>query len=327
MEPLSFRTEIHPMKYTFKINHTHKLLFIGSCFADNLSKKLNQHKFNTLNNPFGVLFNPASIAHRINDILFKKNYDENDLTYYNEEWISFKHHGSFSNPDKQKCLHQINSKLKESKIFIKNVDFVFITLGTSIAYQLKSSKEIVSNCHKFPASHFVKVFLSADESLKLLYDCIINVNKINPNVKIIFTLSPIRYIKDDFIENSLSKAHLRIAIHELTKKFSSVFYFPAFEILMDDLRDYRFYNPDKIHPSETAIDYMWNFFSQAFFNAETMKCNNYIKDINMALLHKPKNKDSQLYKLFKDKQLKKVYNIMQSYPYLDFKNEIKFFST
>lgn len=327
METFSFRTEIHPIKYTFNINHTHKLLFIGSCFADNLSQKLKQHKFNTLHNPFGVLFNPASIAQGINDMLFLKSYDENDLVYYNEEWISFKHHGSFSNPDKRKCLRLINSKLKESKLFIKNVDYIFITLGTSIAYKLQLKGEIVSNCHKFPASHFVKVFLSAEESMKLLYESIINLKKINPHVKIIFTLSPVRYIKDDFIENSLSKAHLRIAIDELTKKCSDVYYFPAYEIMMDDLRDYRFYNSDKIHPSDTAIDYIWNFFSHAFFDAETKKCNNYVQEIYMALLHKPKNKDSILYKMFKDKQLNKIYDIMKSYPYIDFKNEIKFFST
>lgn len=326
METFSFRTEIHPIKYTFNINHTHKLLFIGSCFADNLSQKLIQYKFNTLHNPFGVLFNPASIAQVINDILFIKNYDEKDLVYYNEEWISFKHHGSFSNPDKRKCLHFINSKLKESKLYIKNVDFIFITLGTSLAYKLKSNNEIVSNCHKFPASHFEKVFLTADESMKLLYESIMNVKKINPLVKIIFTLSPVRYIKDDFMENSLSKAHLRMAIDELTKKCSDIYYFPAYEIMIDDLRDYRFYNPDKIHPSDTAIDYIWNFFSQAFFNAETKKCNSNIQEIYMALLHKPKNKDSILYKMFKDKQLEKIHEIKKTYLYIDFTNEINFFS-
>ena len=327
MESFSFRTEIHPLKYSININHSHKLLLIGSCFAENISEKLTHYKFTLSSNPFGILFNPASIAQCINDLIYKDNFSEDELMYYNEEWVSFKHHGNFSNPDKHKCLQEINAKLKESKLFIKKTDYFFITLGSSVAYRLLSSGEIVANCHKLPTSRFQKVFLTAQDSTKLLYESISNLKKINPSLKIIFTLSPVRYIKDDFIENSLSKANLRLAIHELSKSCPDIYYFPAYEIMMDDLRDYRFYNPDKIHPSETAINYIWNFFEQTFFNSETKKCNEYIKEIDMALRHKPKNTHSQAYIKFKETQLKKIYDLINTFPYLDLKKEIKFFST
>ena len=327
MKTLSLRTEIQDIEYPITINHSHTLMLIGSCFVENISEKLALHKFRISTNPFGILFNPASIAQCINDLIYKDAFTEQELFYYNETWNSFKHHSQFSNPDKEKCLAHINATLQAHKSYIKNTHFLLITLGSSIAYRQLTNGEIVANCHKLPAAHFQKIFLSADESTQALLDSIANLKSINPSVHIIFTLSPVRYIKDNFMENSLSKAHLRIAIDKLCHSFSNVYYFPAYEIMLDDLRDYRFYDTDKIHPSDIAIDYIWQFFENSWMNAETKDVNVCLNDIHNAYMHRPNNLHSEAHIKFKETQLAKINDLMKKSPYLDFTKEINYFST
>lgn len=326
MDKISFRTEIQIDKSNFDINHQHKILLTGSCFVENIGTKLQEKKFNVLTNPFGILFNPASIAQSIDDLIIKQAFTEDELVFFNEEWVSFKHHSDFSNPDKAKCLKHINQVFLESKRFIRNADFLFITLGTSIAYRLHSSKNIVANCHKLPANQFEKIHLSTTESLELLAKSLTALRTVNPNIKIIFSLSPVRYIKDNFTENSLSKANLRVCIDELMKSFSNTYYFPAYEILMDDLRDYRFYNADKIHPSPLAIDYIWECFCQTYFNKETQSLNDALNTISNAYHHIVKKTNNAIVKKFKHTYLLKTNQLLKEYPFLDLKKEKIYFS-
>ncbi|MDD3280681.1 MAG: GSCFA domain-containing protein [Bacteroidales bacterium] len=326
MDSINFRTEIHIPESNIKLNHQDKLMLIGSCFVEHISEKLKEHKFNVLINPYGILFNPASIAQCINDLIKNEEIPEEELHYFNEVWFSFKHHSDFSNPDKSQCINYINKKFSESKKFLQQSDFLLITLGSSIAYRLHSTHKIVSNCHKIPAKEFTKIHLSVDESFEMLRNCIENLRLVHPKIKLIFSLSPVRYIKNDFMENSLSKANLRLCINELIKIFPNTFYFPAFEIMMDDLRDYRFYNSDNIHPSSLAIDYIWECFSKCYFNKETQKINDRLEDISKAYHHSVKVLTNNSYKKFKQTYLLKINQLMQEYPFLHLEKEKKYFS-
>ncbi len=321
----NFRTEIQILRSNTLINHQDKLLMIGSCFAENIGEKLIENKFQLLLNPFGVLYNPASIAQCLNNLVFKEKFTEEDVFFHNEEWFSFQHHSDFSHSNQQDCLRNINQQFLASKAFLKTADFLLITLGSSIAYQLKSTRQIVANCHKLPADTFHKIHLNNHEISQILKESIDNIKHIKPNIKIIFTLSPVRYIKDSFIENSLSKAHLRIAIDDLINTYESTEYFPAFEIMMDDLRDYRFYQLDNIHPSPLSIDYIWNIFSQTYFSEETQKLNRQIDEITNAYHHNIKNENTEAAKKFKNKFLVKINKLLETFPYLDFSNEKKHF--
>ncbi|MDY0015951.1 MAG: GSCFA domain-containing protein [Bacteroidales bacterium] len=326
MDNINFRTEIHIPDSNFKLNHQHKLMLIGSCFVEHISEKLKEHKFNVFLNPYGILFNPASIAQCINDLIKNDKIPEEELHYFNEVWFSYKHHSDFSNPDKSKCIKHINKIFNESKKFMEESDFLLITLGSSIAYRLHSTQKIVSNCHKIPAKEFTKIHLSLNESVDMLSNCIENLRIINPKIKLIFSLSPVRYIKNDFMENSLSKANLRLCINELIKIFPNTFYFPSFEIMMDDLRDYRFYNSDNIHPSSLAIDYIWECFSKCYFNKETQKINDRLQDISKAYHHSAKIRTNDSCKKFKQSYLLKINQLMQEYPFLQLEKEKKYFS-
>ena len=326
MEKICFRTEIQPFDKNIFINHRQKLLFLGSCFAENIGEKLIVNKFNVLLNPFGILFNPASIAQSINFLISKKEFFEEELINYHDQWLSFNHHSNFYHDNKQDCLNHINTILLKGKKYLYTADYILITLGSSIVYRLKSTNCIVANCHKFPSESFNKTHLTSTESTRLLTEAIGNLRLINPSIKIIFTLSPVRYIKDDFIENSLSKANLRVAINELQNKFSDIFYFPAYEIMMDDLRDYRFYNQDLIHPSPLAIDYIWHYFSQSYFNSETLSINSMVNDITHAYQHRLKNPESEESKKFKKNSLTNIIALITKYQFLNFEKEISYFT-
>ncbi len=326
MDTLLFRTQIHKPEALTSINHQHNIMMLGSCFAENIAKKMKAKKFNILLNPYGVIFNPASIAQGINFLLSKNKFTTEDLTHTPDEYLSFYHHSYFSAPNKEECLHKINSRFLQAKDFLKTADYIIITLGSSIAYRLKSTNNIVANCHKYPANSFEKIHLSANESQELLSNSIATLKKTNPHIQIIFTLSPVRYIKNDFTENSLSKANLRIAIQQIQHQFSNAYYFPAFEIMIDDLRDYRYYNQDLIHPSPLAIDYIWKYFKQSYFDKNTLTLNAKINEINQAFQHRLKQPHSEKTKLFKNNILHKIITLNEAHPHLDFQNEKSYFS-
>lgn len=316
------QTKVQIPNPNFQISYRDISCFFGSCFSMNIGNRFSELKFKTCVNPFGVLYNPASIAQSIRLIIEKTEFSETDLNFYDNKWFSYYHYTSFSNEDKNTCLININNSLQEAKKSLKEASFVFITLGTSFVYKLKSTGDIVANCHKIPAKEFKREFLSSSDSFSFLSEAIINLREINPKLNIIFTISPIRHWKDGAIENMRSKASLILTIHELQKKIPELYYFPVYEIFMDEMRDYRYYASDMLHPSTFAIDYIWDKFYNTFFTKETQLLVRKIEKINKSLQHKPVNPHSQQYKNFKKHLRKQMQDFNKQYPIIDFSADI-----
>jgi hypothetical protein len=320
---LKLQTKVAIPEPDFKIDYKHSLSFYGSCFSENIGSLLQRHKFNAVVNPFGVLYNPASISQVLDLLMHKEEFTESDLEFYNEKWFSFYHHTSFSAVNKQDCLLKINSSFEKAKLAINKTDFVFITIGTSWVYRYKTSGAIVSNCHKLPAKEFVREYLDPDQIAEYLSTSIKQIISTSPQAKIIFTVSPIRHLKDGAIENMRSKASLILAIKLLQELFAEVFYFPAYEIFMDELRDYRFYTSDMMHPSEFSIEYIWAIFKQTFFTQKTNLVCNEAEKLIKAFGHRVIDTDTDNFRKFRDKLLKDTIAFEQKYPSINFTEEKK----
>ena len=286
----NFRTEINTKKYDFCISHNDNILTVGSCFSDNIGDYLEKYKFNICINPFGVLYNPASIYNTLSFAAINKKFSVEDLIYDQEEYHSFYHHSDFSFHNHETVLKNINDLNSKIYELLQKLDVVIITYGTSIVYEYKDNCAIVSNCHKIPSVKFNKYMLSFDEIDSYVKKTIELIKNLNKDVKIIFTVSPVRHWKDGAIENNLSKSLLSVAIHN--NPVENVYYFPSYEIVMDDLRDYRYYKRDLIHPNELAVEYIWEKFSKSFFEQETESLIKEIDYIINALNHKPRNPNS-----------------------------------
>lgn len=323
---MKFRTEINIPESASQFSYADKLFFIGSCFTKNIGTKLSDLKFQTELNPFGVLYNPISIKNSINILLKEKTFSEKNLQFYNDLWFSFSHHSSFSHSDQNKCLQQINGRIETASAFLKKSNFLFITFGTSYIYQWKKTKEVVSNCHKLPAKEFTRRMVPSceifDEYIMLIND----LRKINPTVKIILTLSPVRHLKDGFAENMHSKANLLIAIHQLVDFCENVTYFPAYEIMMDDLRDYRFYNDDMIHLNDIAINYIWEKFRNVYIDKKEFAVMTKVNEIMNASQHKPFNPNTDQHKKFVRAQLDKIKEVQQQCMEIDLEKERSYFT-
>jgi len=300
-------------------------MFIGSCFAENIGSRLQELCFDTVINPFGVLYNPASVAQSLRILLSKKEFLNTDLNYNNELYFSYKHHSSFSSPSASECLSKINQSLIQSSEYLYHANFLFLTLGTAWVYRLKETGEIVSNCHKTPSEKFDRFLLGVDE----IYDDYVLLFKelwnVNPNLKIVITVSPVRHWKDGAEGNQQSKATLILASNRL-KSIHNVFYFPAYEIVMDDLRDYRFYAEDMLHPNSLAINYIWEKFGDGFLDNKTKEIAGKISKLNDAMQHRPFNSETETYKQFKKMNLTKIQQLNQHFPYLNLSKLERFFT-
>lgn len=252
---LKFRTEIKIPKYPFQILPDSKMLFLGSCFADNIGNFFIDHEVNACVNPFGSLYNPASIALALNFLINPDSYSDEYIYNFNNQWISFSHSTKFSHNDKSMFLNNIQEQLQLSSSFLSQTDFVFITLGTAFVYNFIPRNLIVANCHKIPNTQFLKTMLQVDDVVKTLSAILQSLKLMLPNLKIVFTISPIRHLSDGFHQNQLSKSVLHLSVNQLVDN-ESVFYFPAYEIVMDDLRDYRFYADDLCHIAPNAVSYI-----------------------------------------------------------------------
>ena len=294
---MNFRTNIQLQKEENQIDYASKLLLIGSCFSENVSKKLAYYKFDVASNPFGILFNPKAIETLILNSLNEKAYSEKDVFLLNERWHCFEAHSDLSSPDKNELISNLNNAIKATNKRIHESTHIIITLGTSWIYKFIETNAIVGNCHKVPQKKFSKELLSVDEIVASLKNICQRISAINPKATVIFTVSPVRHIKDGFVENSLSKAHLISAIHKTLGEVNGN-YFPSYEIMMDDLRDYRFYNSDMIHPNETAIDYIWEHFKHVWIQENTFSIMKEVDNIQKGLAHKPFNPDSEQHQQF-----------------------------
>ncbi len=304
------------------IEHSHNILLLGSCFSTNIGKKLEALKFRAKTNPFGVIYNPASIAQSINILLKRNSFEAEDLNFNNGLWFSYYHHSSFSNVDKQTCLDEINKSLQTTKEHLLKSDYLFLTLGTAWAYRSKETSRIVANCHKIPAKEFDRVYLNPDEIYNTLSSSYKSLFEANRDIKIVLTVSPIRHWKDGAIENMRSKSSLILAIKELEKNLPNIYYFPVYEIFMDELRDYRFYASDMLHPSEFSIEYIWERFIDTFFNNKTTELVKEIEKLIKLFRHKPMNTEGENYKKFLENLKSKVSRIQSKHAFLDFSEEL-----
>ncbi len=322
----AFRTILQPQPSPFQISHQNGVLCIGSCFAEHIYERLDEFKFSTLLNPFGIIFNPISIAKSL-EILLDENrlFEEKDLFQHLGGWHSFQHHGSFSNPSEELVLEKINNALLEARVFLKKSEYLVLTFGTSNVFVSEKTAQVVANCHKVPQKYFIHKKLSSDEIILTLDDVFRKLTETFPHLKIITTVSPVRHIRDGLVENQVSKAKLVVALDNLSSLHSNLSYFSSYEIMMDDLRDYRFYKKDLIHPNEMAVDYIWDFFSKTFFSEKTIELNAKLEKINLAKTHRPFHPESEEHLKFKKNQLIKIGEMEKEFPFLDFEEEKEFF--
>ena len=323
---MDFHLEFSPKPYDIKINHQDNLLLIGSCFTEQIGTKLSNHKFSVLDNPNGILFNPISICKSISSYINNKQYSEADLFYQNESWNSWEHHSRFSKPDAIECLNGINESQSKANTFLKNADWLLITLGSAFVYELEN-KQVVANCHKVPTDKFLKRLLPVEEVFTSLQQMIEKTKTFNAGIKIIFTISPVRHLRDGFVENNRSKATLIQAVHQLTEKNDSCFYFPAYELIIDDLRDYRFFAEDMVHPNYAATNYVWEKFIATCVDEPSQQLMKEIAVIVAAKNHKPFNPTSEQHKKFLQTNLEKVKKLQQQFSYINLEQEAQYFNS
>ena len=322
-----FRTKVDVQPYPFSLNYSTPALFCGSCFTENVGSIMVASKMPILVNPFGVVYNPISVKLVIESILRAKPLSDSDLNFRNGLWFSYLHHTSFSSPIKEKCLELINTNLYKAAEFAKGMEYLLITFGTARVYYLKVNGQPVANCHKIPAREFENRLMSVEEIVNSWSTLIDELIKRTPNLKIVFTVSPVRHWKDGAIGNQLSKSILNVAIHELIKKYpNNAFYFPAYEILMDDLRDYRYYADDMLHPSKVAVDYIWEKFKGSFIDSKSTNLMGDIERILSAANHKPYNSNTPEHRDFIVNVLEHIKRIKAINPTLDFTKEETYLS-
>ena len=300
------------------IDYHSKILLLGSCFSENIGNKLSYYKFQSKQNPFGILFHPKAIENLISRAIKEELYTEKELTFNNERWHCLDAHSSLSAADKNVLLKNLNAALIHTKKQLKEATHVFITLGTSWVYRYSETNAIVANCHKIPQKEFSKELLSVAEVSKILEQCIALLKSINKTVSVTFTVSPVRHLKDGFIENTRSKAHLIAAIHTVINSENNTYYFPSYEIVMDELREYRFYNEDMLHPNTTAINYIWEKFVFSWFSREAQDTMQEVETVQRGISHRPFNEKSEQHQQFLKKLDIKKGNLLMKFPFLKF---------
>ncbi|MBO9701363.1 MAG: GSCFA domain-containing protein [Sporocytophaga sp.] len=295
---MNLRTELTIENQGFTLSHQSTILTAGSCFAEVIGNKLKDAKFQSLVNPFGTIFNPLSLFSLLQNSIDNQYLSQDYFIQQDDIWYNYDFHSDLSALTKNELWDKIRVQINETNGFLKKVDLLIITLGTSYIYKLLPDNKAVANCHKKPSSYFSKNLLTSEEIVSAFSEVYPQLKKFNPDLKILLTVSPVRHIKDTITLNFVSKSILRVAVHQLTEKFKDVFYFPAYEIMMDDLRDYRFYKDDLIHPTSMAENYIWEKFSECYFSEET---NNILVEWNQvqkALNHKAFNPYSAAHQKF-----------------------------
>lgn len=313
---MAFHLNYIPKPSSTKIDHTQAIMLVGSCFADNIGALFQKHYFKTLINPNGVLFNPKSIYHSLINCLENKETDDAFILKRNELFFSYLHHSSIFNVDQNKLKFELNSLQTKATDFLKQADHLIITFGTAFTYKHKLLATTVANCHKQPGSDFEKTLLTVDEIVKDHSELITKLKKVNPDLNILYTVSPVKYLKDGIEENNISKATLLLAVNQLCK-LTNCSYFPAYELVNDDLRDYRFYKEDMAHPNEQAVQYIWNKFSDAFFSADTKQLNQELYSIYNSENHTLLFPESIEAKKFTSALEKKKKELKEKYPFLE----------
>ena len=324
---MNFTTKVPIAISNNPINYDSKIVSLGSCFAENIGGKFQYFKFQITTNPFGIIFNPISIENLVSRVVNKQKFTENDIFFHNDLWHCYELHSELSHPDKELFLQNLNQILEQTNNQIPASTHIIITYGTSWVYRNKSSQKIVANCHKVSQNQFDKEILSVEIIEKSIENTIDLIRKVNPNCHFIFTISPVRHIKDGFVENQRSKAHLITALHNVVTlsklvlsevEVSKCNYFPSYEIMMDELRDYRFYAEDMLHPSQTAIDYIWVCFFENYISEENHSTMEEVCSIQKGLAHRPFNPNSDSHQKFLSNLNDKIIKLQKQFPHFQF---------
>ncbi|MFV8375192.1 GSCFA domain-containing protein [Flavobacterium sp. LB1P71] len=318
---MQFRTPIPISKSSHPLDYNSKIVSLGSCFAENMGEKFNYFKFENSINPFGIIFNPVSIEKLIYRIANQFFFTEKDIFFHNELWHCYEVHSDFSDANEKELLGNLNTILRISLIQLFQASHLIVTFGTSWVYRNFESNAIVANCHKMPQNQFKKEILSVGTIENSIKNTIDLIKKINPDCNFIFTVSPVRHIKDGFVENQLSKAHLISAIHSILNSEHcklNTEYFPSYEIMMDELRDYRFYAEDMLHPNQVAIDYIWKRFKETSISETVFSTMEEVESIQKSLSHKPFNPDSKSHLKFEFKLRDKITKLETQYSFMKF---------
>lgn len=318
---MQFRTQIQIEPSTLRLNHSNRVLMIGSCFSEHIAERMVCAGFHVANNPFGILFNPASIAATIERLASGKFYTIDDLLNNNDRWFSYDFHGDFAARSAESALTKMNRAVEQGAEALAAADCVVLTLGTSWVYRLKTGG-VVANCHKMSAQLFERELMSVEQIVSMLDGVI--AKHLN-NKRVILTVSPVRHVADGLDQNSLSKAILRVAVEQLVRKRTEVSYFPSFEIMNDDLRDYRFYERDMVHPSSVAIDYIWECWRAWAIAPDAEGAMREAERIWTAAKHRPTEPDSQAHREFCQRMTERIDRLAESYPAVDWSRVRPFF--
>ncbi len=309
----------------YRISHSDCLFLIGSCFTSNVGKELENLKFSVLHNPTGILFDPFSVSDHIKDAVMLKQYTQEDLILQDEIWHSFNHHTDFSSVSRDEALEKINLAVIKSGEMIRKAGVLFITLGSAYYYRTSQTGDRVANCHRFPASTFTKHLAEISEITEELKGAIEAVRTLNPGIRVVFTVSPVRHIREGVVNNNRSKARLLESVHYLCDKMPNLYYFPAYELVIDVLRDYRFYDVDMVHPNYSATSYVFEKFQEVFFSHETKEICKEIREVMTAFRHRPNFPDTKAHRRFLASQSEKIESLQKRLPQTDWTREQSYF--
>ena len=330
MSQLKFKLTLAAKKSAYPMGYRDKTLLVGSCFSENIGAKLSSHLFQIVENPHGILFNPMSVTNSLIDCIQNKTYIVTDLFPLNKVWNSWNHHSRFSGLTPNEALLKINSSIHQGHTFLKTANHLIITLGSAWGYQLNNESpfplgQVVANNHKAPSAWFDKRLMKPNELIELLINLVNKLLAFNPHLHIVFTVSPVRHLREGLVENNRSKAVLIHAVHEVVTAFENLDYFPSYEYVMDDLRDYRFYSEDMVHPNYAASNYVWEKLVESYMNEETQSIMKQIAELQLAMQHKPFFAGSTQHQEFLQNCIKKTENLLNFYPYLALDDQLQFF--
>lgn len=317
----NLQTPVPLPEYPFRISYQDHILSLGSCFAEHIGQRLSGFHFYSLLNPYGILYNPFSIAQGLQRLLQDAPFQQRELLEHQGLWHSFFHHGAFSHPDREEGLAGINAAYRRAQGFLLTANRLVITMGTAFVFIYRPSGEVVANCHKLPGSAFERRRLHPREVIAALEPVLYELKNRQPELEVILTVSPVRHLRDGLLENQRSKAALLLACGELCRQLPFAHYFPSYEIVMDELRDYRFYAADMIHPSAVAIDYIWQRFGEAFFDEPTEQLMQRINKVLIASRHRPFHPSSEPHQLFLRQQLEIIAQLEREFPFLNMNRE------
>ncbi len=322
---MQFRTEVKPPPCPFSLEHASPLFSIGSCFSEHIAERLKSYRFQVLENPFGVLYNPHSIMRVLQQVQKQQRFGKSDLVFHDGEWHSFDHHSAFSSHDADAVLNAVNNRIGETHRWLCKTNVCLITYGTAYVYFHKERGQVVANCHKIPQEAFERSRLTPAEVREVLQQTLDILKRFNPDMKTIVTVSPIRHLKDGAVGNQRSKAALILGIAETVASRDDVYYFPSYEIMMDDLRDYRFYDTSLNHPSAMAVDYIWKTFTETCLSEAATEAVREIEKLNNARSHQVRNPQSPAHQTFLKQTLAYLDYLSDKYRYVDFRNDYQYF--